>query len=244
MKILINLYKANDCLKIQHKILSGLNLLGDTIFVENSPEDYKLNEEFLNKNNTPYIKNYNSSHTNGVQKALDIIEDDYVLILDQDCFLRNNPMNLIISLINNYKVDLFGDVNLCRGFQKLKPRICPWFCLVNNRFLIEHNIKFVNWDKVKSTNSESYYDPFNIKMTIGNYSSYKYDVGSTMFEDMYENCAYITSFGDLGLSSNQFYIHIEGSSWQNDPMYKEYGSSYAQNKKPIIDSIKKQLNIQ
>jgi len=243
MKILINLYKANDCLKIQHKILDNFGLLKDTIFVENSPEDYKLNEEFLNSNNTPYIKNYNSTHANGVQKMLDEIKDDYVLILDQDCFLRSNIMPLVTSLINDYKVDLFGDVNLCRGFQKLKPRICPWFCLVNNKFLKEHNIKFVNWDKVKSTNSESYYDPFNIKMTIGNYSSYKYDVGSTMFEDMYENGAYITSLGDLGLTPQQLYIHIEGSSWQNDPLYKEYGSQYVLKKQPVIDSIKKQLNI-
>jgi len=246
MKILICSYKALDCLKIQCEILKKLNVLNDTIIYENSPKEWIYNREYLKINNIPFRDNPNSTHPSAIDLAFKEIEDDNLIILDQDCFPKINPIKFFEDMLHYFPMmDLCGDINLCRGSQKLYPRICPWYCFVNLKFVREHNIKFVNEEKVLNSDSEIYYNPWKEIMGKPNVSTYKYDVGSTFFEDMYNSGAYITSLSDLNVEPSKLYNHIEGSSWQLSNEYINiYGNFYKQSKEPIIKAYKEMLGIE
>ena len=212
-KILLCAYKATDCLKIQHEILKRLNLLDQLVLYENSPEDFGANREFLTANNVSFVDNPGGKHAQTINSALKVIDSKYVIILDEDCFLISDPRVVIEKMKINH-IRLTGEISCSRGGYTMKPRINPWFCVVDNEWIKEKNIDFMNMEKIKKTDSSRLY-----LINSGECKKdevLKYDVGATFFEDIIDNGGKISSLSDIFLKPDKLYKHIEGSSWRNE----------------------------
>lgn len=141
-----------------------------------------------------YLYSPNSPHGIGVNKALEHIKTEYVLLVDSDVlFLRDfeHPFNVF----KNKNLTLMGKVVGDCGGKSLYERIEPWYCFINAKKLKENKIKFFDSERTKQSKDEG---------------SKIYDVGSTMFEDV------INSGLDIGNSDmeGKYFRHYGGMSWR------------------------------
>lgn len=180
LTILICSYKATKELSLCLNLLYRFNKKDNIMLIENSPAEYVENREFLNKHNIAYIDNPGGTHPETLNTYLKKVKTKYCLILDSDCFCLTDP-NIILKYVIGNDIDLYGDICGDRGGYRLYKRVHPWYCFVNVEFLNKHNISFVDWEKVKKTQSEKFYSsmPVGIDRKIMHY-----DVGATMFEDI------------------------------------------------------------
>lgn len=143
----------------------------------------------------PYYNLPNTTHGQAVNNAFDLIETDYVLLVDSDViFLKDFQKPFEVFKDNN--LSIMGNVSGNRGGKQLYPRVDPWFCFINLKQIRSHNIYF--YDEVRSSNSK-------IKGNI------VYDIGSTMFEDIlkYPNM----KIGNVQMEG-KYFKHYEGMSWR------------------------------
>lgn len=140
-----------------------------------------------------YIVSENTTHGEGVNKGLEIIQTDYVLLIDSDV-LVNKDILPIYETFKSRNFTLLGNVTGDRGGKQLYPRVDPWFCFICLKHLKRFNIKF--FDPVRTRNSR-----------IGGRI---YDVGSTMFEDVVKNNLLVA---DANLEG-EYFKHYEGMSWR------------------------------
>jgi len=145
----------------------------------------------------PYHTCENTSHGNAVNKAFEMIQTRYVLLVDSDVlFLKdfNKPFNKF----KEGGFALMGEVVGDRGGKSLYPRVNPWFCFIDLEQLKKHNIKFYDGERTERSKRNST-NPSRV-----------YDIGSTMFEDIIN--AGLT-IADVKME-NKYFKHYEGMSWR------------------------------
>ena len=133
-----------------------------------------------------------TSHGNAVNKAFDIVDTRYMLLVDSDVlFLKDFSPPFEKFKENGFT--LMGEVVGDRGGKSLYPRVNPWFCFIDLGQLKEHNIQFYDHHRTKVVKSNR-----------------KYDIGSTMFEDV------ITAGLTVGnvKMEGKYFKHYEGMSWR------------------------------
>lgn len=154
--------------------------------------------EYLNKVRVPFISKKGELHGPGVNNLLDIVETRYALLVDTDVvFLKDHT-----STFEGFKqIDaaIMGEIVGDRGGKLLYKRVNPWHCFIDIQKLKLHNIKF--------------YDPIRQKLR----GERRYDIGSSMFEDIRNAKLSIANF----LGNNYLYKHYEGMSWHTT----RYGSA-------------------
>lgn len=176
----------------------------NVIVKENSTNDET--ENYLKENNIPYIRTPGMTHSQSVNDVLPTIDTKYVLLVDSDVIIKQ-PIYQNIKFMEENGIALMGEVCGDRGGYKLKTRAHPWFCLINNDLMKQHNIKFHDEKRITKTNSNGFYNNIPINRNDG---LIKYDVGSTFFEDILEAKLLVAN---IKWAHNNF-IHYEGSSWQ------------------------------
>lgn len=164
----------------------------DKMYVmDTSPESgnlrYHLTDEVVIKE----LPNY--SHGNAVNHALNIIDNDHILLIDSDVIFYKD-IGPIYDKFKEGSFTLLGNVSGDRGGKSLHPRVDPWFCFMNRKHLNEHNIKF--FDEERTGNSRG--------------GEVLYDVGSTMFEDVVAVNLKVANFN----AENKYFKHYEGMSWR------------------------------
>jgi hypothetical protein len=133
------------------------------------------------------------SHGDGVNVAMELVDCDYILLIDSDVIVHKDLKPAIDRFIEG-DFALMGNVSGDRGGKSLYPRVDPWFCFMNLKQLKEHNIKF--FDPIRTKNSRI--------------ESRLYDVGSTMFEDVVNAGLTVANVNLEG----KYFTHYEGMSWR------------------------------
>lgn len=179
-----------------------------------------------------------SNHSQGVQKGLDWAKsklyagckkgkDKWVLLLDSDVIFDHDVSGIIHEsqkegfVLTGHEQYLPGRTS---GMVVL-PRIHPAFCLMNLSWLVEKNIPFMDWNRIKPDNMGPLSNrPQDWKPVEAFKRGQKsiYDVGSTMYEDVKHNGGKIWNLGtiweldhDRGTKSNTIY-HVGSISWGNE----------------------------
>lgn len=180
------------------------NITNKLILIDNSVnEDTAIR---LHENNTPFYRNPDGRHYEGVQIALDKCKTRYMLLVDTDVIFKENLFPIVEKFINS-GCALMGEECGNRGGYNLFTRIHPWFCFIDVSKINKLGIKFINVDKIKATLSGEFYSNIPIARLSNNK---KYDVGATFYEDIIEK----------GLTVNnikldpRYYYHYEGLSWR------------------------------
>ena len=176
------------------------------ILMENSTNNET--EQMLIYNNIPFYRRPKTTHSLGVNEALKLCKTKYALLVDTDVIFNKNIFPLLDKFISS-GYTLLGERCGNRGQYKLFPRIHPWFCFINIDDLNKHNISFHDQDRIDRTNSNQFYG--NVPIAIDNENT-KYDVGATMFEDVYRAGLKIgnAKFND------EWFTHYEGLSWYHN----------------------------
>lgn len=209
-KYLICTYKATDCLKIQIEIFKRLGSLDKLVIYENSPASFTDNRTFLKSNGIAYIDNPGGKHAQTVDRALKELDCRYVVLLDEDCFLRYD-IESSLEIVKTFGIRLVGEISASRGGYNLKPRVSPWCCIIDREWVEKKGIDFVNIEKVYNSGSSRFY--LDDKNEMSNYGV-KYDVGATFFEDIAEHHGMISSWSDIFINKDKLYFHVEGASWR------------------------------
>lgn len=140
-----------------------------------------------------YNDMWDSSHGEGVNRAMRMVKTRYMLLVDSDVlFLQDIQKPYQAFKDGDYA--LMGEVVGDRGGKRIHQRVNPWFCFIDNHKLLEWNIKF--------------YDHYRSK--VNNASDKIYDIGCTMFEDVLSKNLTIA---DVKLE-NKYFKHYEGMSWR------------------------------
>lgn len=234
LQIIICSYKANREFTV---CLYQLAMFGiknkDLLIYENSPEDYTLNRDMLNKYGIKYINNPGGTHAETMNRALEEATADYVLLLDSDCFCLLNPKLINTEICMKRNLQLYGDICGDRGGFHIHKRVHPWWCFVDMSIIRKFNIQFVDFERIKASNSESFIKT-ELLASPRDPRGYYYDAGSTMYEDIIKHGGVCADVGD-----NKPYIHVEGSSWRNMfPAYKEIVEAQAK----WVEDLKTKLN--
>lgn len=167
------------------------------VLCDNSTNDETKN--LLLENEVPFISNYGMSHGNGVNKALDLCNTKYALLVDTDViFLKDHSE--IFNRFKNMDLTIMGKIEGDRGGKSIYNRVNPWHCFINVDKIKQYNITFFNEKKMR--------DSFKCSKI--------YDIGSTFFEDIKTNKLKI---GDIDLG-DKYYIHLEGMSWYKNKFDK------------------------
>lgn len=140
------------------------------------------------------IKLSGSSHGEAVNSALELIDTPHVLLVDSDIIFYKSFDTILERMIDG-EFALGGEVVGNRGGKELYPRIQPWYCYINLKFLKENNIKFFDSDRTIKSKKDG------IRI---------YDIGSTMFEDVVNAGGKIANFS----VENKYFKHYEGMSWR------------------------------
>lgn len=221
--IVICSYKATSAFKLCLHQLARYGFKNkDLLIYENSPADFILNRNLLNQYHIKYIDNPGGTHAETMNRALTEVKTKYALLLDSDCFCIKDP-RLYVRYATIHKIQLYGEICGDRGGYHIHRRVHPWYCIVDVDFIKKHNIDFVDFERIKSSHSESFIDT----KLIGNYKrdhhSFYYDAGSSMFEDVINNDGVCADIGDA-----LPYIHLEGASWRSDS--ESYKQTYEEQK--------------
>lgn len=176
---------------------------------ENSTNE--LTENMLIKNGIDYIRNPAFTHSEGVQSLLDNCKTKYALLVDTDIIFKLS-ISPLVELMENTDATLMGEVCGNRGGYNLKPRVHPWFCLINVDNIKKYKIKFTDVNRITKSNSSHFYKHVpildnNVKIDP-NISLY--DVASTFYEDILFHNLKVVPYNEI----NKWFTHYEGTSWQ------------------------------
>jgi len=134
-----------------------------------------------------------STHGEGVNYGIGMIETEYALLVDSDVIFKQS-IEAIFEKVSKAKATLAGNISGNRGGKILYPRVDPWFCFINVKHLEEHNIKF--FDPIRTANSRK--------------TSKVYDIGSTLFEDVTKTDSLLVA----EFNTEKYMKHYEGMSWR------------------------------
>jgi len=183
------------------------------IIMENSTDD--ATEQLLNENYIPYIRNNGLTHSLAVDKALRKCHTKYALLADTDILFKVNIEKLITTM-KQHKFALLGSVSANRGGYNLKPRVDPWFCLIDVEQIQQHGICFHNQRLIDQTLSQGFYN--NIPYQQNDPSKIFYDVGSTFYEEVSQKGLKVANAKGI----DKYFTHFEGMSWRREtknPLY-------------------------
>lgn len=230
LTVIICSYKANKEFKL---CLHQLGLAGITnlLIYENSPVEYTENRDMLNKFKIPYIDNPGGDHASTMNRALEECNTKYALLLDSDCILLSEIYPQY-NFVKKNNITLYGDIQGDRGGFHIHKRVHPWFCFVDMEFIRFHGIQFVDFERIKSSHSETFVDCKRLSERRDP-SGHYYDAGSSMFEDVVRGGGIVADIGDY-----KPYWHKEGSSWRpDDPVFKEVAEHQAQHFGAIYERL-------
>lgn len=175
------------------------------LLMENSTNN--KTKELLDENNIPYIRSVGLTHSLGVNEAIKICETKYCLLIDTDIIFKQPIVKLYEKMkLNDFAI--IGEYSKDRGGYKLKPRINPWFCMIDVEKINSCNIRFHSQERIESTNSVGFFG--NIPINNNRSNEEMYDVGSTFYEDIVKNHLKIA----IAKNIRELFVHYEGSSWQ------------------------------
>ena len=179
------------------------------------------------------ISSKGSNHAQGVQKGLDWAKshnyrgckkyDRWVLLIDSDV-LFDHDVSGFIGEAQEKGIILTGHEQYLPGRASgmvVLPRIHPAFCLMNLTWLVERNIPFMDWNRIKPDNMGPLSNRPQDWKPVEAYKRGQhsiYDVGSTMYEDVKRNGGKIWNLGTIWEldhaqgKSNTIY-HLGSISW-------------------------------
>lgn len=160
---------------------------------ENSTNEETI--QILSDNGIKHIRNPGATHSEGMNQLFNLCETEFALLLDTD-IIFTRPIQPYLEFMKLEELTLFGEYQHDRGKKKLYPRIAPWFCLVNMSNLRRFKIPFNDTAKMLKHNLA--FDR-------------KYDVGSTMFEEVTKHGLRVNDIGE-----EKRYVHYEGMSWHTN----------------------------
>lgn len=134
-------------------------------------------------------------HGEAVNWSLKQIDTRYVLLVDSDILFFKSVEKIYQKIVDGGFV-LGGEVVGNRGGKSLYPRVQPWFCFIDLKFLKENNIIFFDFKRTKKSKEEG---------------GRVYDIGATMFEDVINRGGTIANFS----VENNHFKHYEGMSWHS-----------------------------
>jgi glycosyltransferase involved in cell wall biosynthesis len=134
----------------------------------------------------------NTSHGNAVNIGFDLIQTDYILLVDSDVIFLDD-ISKPFNIFKDKGLTLMGHVTGDRGGKSIYNRVDPWFCFMDLKKLKQWGIKFYDHERTKVTKSSKIYD-----------------IGSSMFEDVINCGGYV---GDC-LMEGKYFKHYEGMSWR------------------------------
>ena len=176
------------------------------ILIDNSTNDET--SLILTENHIPFTRIIGGTHGNGVNKALELCETKYALLVDTDVIFLKDHSD-IFEQFKTMGLALMGKIEGDRGGKRIYKRVNPWHCFIDVEQIKQNNIRFFNETKMRTS--------FNTNII--------YDVGSTFFEDVKHAKLKI---GDIDLC-DEYYLHLEGMSWYNnkfDPLKKDTGIDF------------------
>ena len=141
------------------------------------------------------------AHGEAVNYALNLIEEDYLLLVDTDVIFYKDVYPIIQKFVQG-DVTLGGNVSGSTREKSLHWRVDPWFCFLNLKYLRENHIEF--FDEAQTRQSRK----GDTKI---------YNVGSTLYEDVVASGLKIGNFNGEG----NYFKHYEGMSWRS----KKYDQS-------------------
>ena len=214
LTIIICAYKANTEFKLCLNQLANFGYTAENLQIyENSPVNYTFNRYILDKYKIPYINNPDGTQAETLNKALQDVKTHYALILDSDCFLRTS-VDSYLQDMKDHQIQMMGEISGTKDNFHIHKRVNPCWCLIDLNFIKTHEIKFMDFNRIKASHSESFIYPsqFHNKKDI---KQFYYAMGSTIYEDIINHYGIIADIGD-----DLPYVHIEGASWRRD--FEEY----------------------
>lgn len=219
LTVVICSYKANKEFRLCLHQLARYGFSKENLLIfENSPMEYKSNREMLNEYKIAYINNPGGSHAEAMNRAIGMVKTKYALLLDSDCFCVSDPVKFI-NLVKSRNIQLYGDICGDRGGFHIHKRVHPWYCYIDVEFLKKNNIPFVDFERIKASNSESFVNT-NMLADKRDPKGFYYDAGSTMYEDVIKAGGICVDIGDI-----KPYIHVEGASWRRN--FKQWEETVA-----------------
>lgn len=219
LTVVICSYKANKEFRLCLHQLARYGFSKENLLIfENSPMEYKSNREMLNEHKIAYVNNPGGSHAEAMNRAIGMVKTKYALLLDSDCFCVSDPVKFI-NLVMSRNIQLYGDICGDRGGFHIHKRVHPWYCYIDVEFLKKNNILFVDFERIKASNSESFVNT-NMLADKRDPKGFYYDAGSTMYEDVIKAGGICVDIGDT-----KPYIHVEGASWRRN--FKQWEETVA-----------------
>lgn len=171
---------------------------------ENSTND--KTQKILDEMGIPYKKNPGSTHSPSVQKMMDECKTRYFLHLDSDVVITHPLYDLFEKFIK-HDLALMGELQENRGGYKLKPRIAPYFCMMDLKKIKESGCLFHDEERIVATGSQGFFANIPIQKNEG---QVYYDCGSILFEDCQKKDLKI---GNLSVNIHKYVFHAESISW-------------------------------
>lgn len=163
------------------------------VLIDNSTDE--RTSLLLSENKIPFTRIIGGTHGDGVNRALELCETKYALLVDTDIIFLKDHSN-IFKQFKDMDLALMGKIEGDRGGKKIHKRVNPWHCFINVEQIKQNNIRF--FDKAKMKESFK--------------TDKIYDIGSTFFEDVKNSKLKI---GDVDFQKD-YYIHLEGMSWYSN----------------------------
>lgn len=176
------------------------------VLIDNSTDE--KTSSLLTENKIPFTRIIGGTHGDGVNKALELCETKYALLVDTDVIFLKDHSN-IFKQFKDMNLALMGKIEGDRGGKKIYKRVNPWHCFIDVEQIKLNGIRFFNETKMKES--------FKTDKI--------YDIGSTFFEDV-KNAK--LKIGDADFQG-EYYLHLEGMSWYSnkfDPSKEDTGIDF------------------
>ena len=164
--------------------------------------------DMLDLNNIPYIKNPTGTHSQSLDTALKMCLTKYALVVDTD-IIFNKPISALLNHCKLNNISLGGYKIFYRGGYNLKPRINPWFMIINIDDMKSNNISYHDQTRIDKTKSNAFFTSIPIS---NDKTTLMYDVGSTFYEDVKSANLSIECIPII----STWFTHYEGASWRNN----------------------------
>lgn len=161
----------------------------EVLICENSTDD--VTEQILKDANVPYIRNKGGLHGPSVDLLLDQVKTDNVLLVDTDVIFLKDHVPIYQQFLD-MDLALMGEIVGDRGGKRLHKRVHPWHCFMSAKKIKQNAFKFYDEKRMRSRDQV------------------RYDVGSSLFEDVKKKKLRIGQF----LGNESYYKHYEGMSWR------------------------------
>jgi len=152
-----------------------------------------IDELIFQAEGIPYFNFKGGIHGEAVNLAMSKVKTKYALLIDSDVIIKKD----FLPAFDKFKESgcaLMGKVVGDCGGKSLYPRVEPWFCFMDMEALKRHKIKFFDSERtLKAKDSDR-----------------RYDIGSTMFEDV-EKAG--LSIADANMEG-KYFKHYGGMSWR------------------------------